>query len=87
MDVPTPIVDGDDDQIMLYEDAALASAKLAEIATLKIYKDCPHGNAHNGTRCDRSWHMLPWFSCAAAIANSLVPLLTPARPIGIGHYA
>src|SRR5713101_2035365 len=42
-DVPTLILQGDDDQIVPYADAALLQAKLVKNATLKIYKGAPHG--------------------------------------------
>jgi non-heme chloroperoxidase len=43
IDVPTLILHGDDDQIVPIADSALLSAKLVKDATLKIYKDAPHG--------------------------------------------
>ena len=43
--VPTLIIHGDDDQIVPIGAAALSSAKLVRNATLKIYKDAPHGLA------------------------------------------
>jgi non-heme chloroperoxidase len=42
-DVPTLILQGDDDQIVPYADAALLQAKLVKDATLKVYKGAPHG--------------------------------------------
>jgi len=42
-DVPTLIIHGDDDQIVPIADSALLSAKLVKNATLKVYKDAPHG--------------------------------------------
>ena len=41
--VPTLVLQGDDDQIVPYEDAALVQAKLLKNATLKIYEGYPHG--------------------------------------------
>ncbi|MGV0908599.1 alpha/beta fold hydrolase [Martelella sp. FOR1707] len=41
--VPTLIMQGDDDQIVPYEDAALLQAKLVLRAVLKIYPGYPHG--------------------------------------------
>jgi len=41
--VPTLVLQGDDDQIVPYENAALLQAKLLKNATLKIYKGYPHG--------------------------------------------
>jgi non-heme chloroperoxidase len=41
--VPVLIMHGDDDQIVPIADSALLSAKLVERATLKVYKDLPHG--------------------------------------------
>jgi len=41
--VPTLVLQGDDDQIVPYEDASLLQAKLLKNATLKIYKGFPHG--------------------------------------------
>jgi non-heme chloroperoxidase len=42
-DVPTLVLHGDDDQIVPIVDSALLSSKLIKNATLKIYKDAPHG--------------------------------------------
>ena len=41
--VPMLVLQGDDDQIVRYEDASLVQAKLLKNATLKIYKGFPHG--------------------------------------------
>ena len=41
--VPTLVMHGDDDQIVPYADAGPLSAKLLRNATLKVYKDFPHG--------------------------------------------
>jgi non-heme chloroperoxidase len=41
--VPTLVLQGDDDQIVPYTDAALLQAKLLKNATLKIYPGFPHG--------------------------------------------
>ena len=41
--IPVLIMHGDDDQIVPIADSALLSAKLVEQATLKVYKDLPHG--------------------------------------------
>jgi non-heme chloroperoxidase len=43
IDVPTLVMQGDDDQIVPYKDAALLSAKLLKYSTLKIYPGFPHG--------------------------------------------
>ena len=43
VDVPTLIVHGDDDQIVPIVASALASSKIVEDATLKIYEGAPHG--------------------------------------------
>ena len=43
MDVPTLIVHGDDDQIVPIGASAIAAAKLAPNATLKVYPGAPHG--------------------------------------------
>jgi pimeloyl-ACP methyl ester carboxylesterase len=45
VDVPTLIVHGDDDQIVPIVASALASSKIVEDATLKIYEGAPHGLA------------------------------------------
>ena len=42
-DVPALVLHGDDDQIVPIADSALLSAKLIKQATLKVYKDAPHG--------------------------------------------
>lgn len=42
-DMPTLIIQGDDDQIVPYADAGLLSAKIIKGSTLKIYPGAPHG--------------------------------------------
>jgi non-heme chloroperoxidase len=42
-DVPTLIIQGDDDQIVPFADAGLLQSKLIKGATLKVYKAAPHG--------------------------------------------
>jgi non-heme chloroperoxidase len=42
-DVPTLIIQGDDDQIVPIADAGLLQAKLVKDAELKVYKGAPHG--------------------------------------------
>jgi non-heme chloroperoxidase len=42
-DVPTLILHGDDDQIVMIGAAAIAAAKLVKNATLKVYPGAPHG--------------------------------------------
>jgi non-heme chloroperoxidase len=42
-DVPTLIMQGDDDQIVPFANAALLQAKLVKNAALKVYKGAPHG--------------------------------------------
>jgi non-heme chloroperoxidase len=41
--VPTFVIQGDDDQVVPYKDAALLQAKLIKNSTLKIYPGYPHG--------------------------------------------
>jgi non-heme chloroperoxidase len=41
--VPTLVIQGDDDQVVPYKDAALLQAKLLKNGTLKIYPGYPHG--------------------------------------------
>jgi non-heme chloroperoxidase len=43
IEVPTLVMQGDDDQIVPYKDAALLSVKLLKKSTLKIYPGFPHG--------------------------------------------
>ncbi len=43
IDVPTLVMQGDDDQIVPYKDASLLSVKLLKNGTLKIYPGFPHG--------------------------------------------
>src|SRR5262245_51990154 len=43
INVPTLVMHGDDDQIVPIANSALLSAKLLKNATLKIYKNFPHG--------------------------------------------
>jgi non-heme chloroperoxidase len=45
IDVPTLIIQGDDDQIVPIGAAALKSAKIVKDATLKVYPGAPHGLA------------------------------------------
>ena len=42
-DVPTLVIQGDDDQIVPYTNASMLQSKLIKGATLKIYKGAPHG--------------------------------------------
>ena len=42
-DVPTLVIQGDDDQIVPFADAGLLQSKLIKGATLKVYKGAPHG--------------------------------------------
>lgn len=41
--VPTLVMQGDDDQVVPYQDAAVLQAKLLKSSTLKIYPGFPHG--------------------------------------------
>ena len=43
IEVPTLVMQGDDDQIVPYKDAALPTAKLLKNGSLKIYPGFPHG--------------------------------------------
>ncbi len=43
IDVPTLIIQGDDDQIVPFADAGQLQAKLVKGAELKVYKGAPHG--------------------------------------------
>jgi non-heme chloroperoxidase len=43
IDVPSLIVQGDDDQIVPFKDAGLKQAKLIPDAELKVYEGAPHG--------------------------------------------
>ena len=43
IDVPTLVMQGEDDQIVPYKGAALLQAKLLKNATLKLYPGFPHG--------------------------------------------
>jgi non-heme chloroperoxidase len=43
IDVPTLIIQGDDDQIVPFENSGHLQAKLIKSATLKVYKGAPHG--------------------------------------------
>jgi non-heme chloroperoxidase len=42
-DVPTLVMQGDDDQIVPFADSGLLQSKLIKGATLKVYKAAPHG--------------------------------------------
>ena len=42
-DVPTLVLHGDDDQIVPIGASAMLSSKMIKNATLKVYKDAPHG--------------------------------------------
>jgi non-heme chloroperoxidase len=42
-DIPTLIIQGDDDQIVPFSDAGLLQSKLIKGATLKVHKGAPHG--------------------------------------------
>lgn len=43
IDVPTLVIQGDDDQVVPYQDAVLLQAKLIKNATLKVYPGYSHG--------------------------------------------
>jgi non-heme chloroperoxidase len=43
IDVPTLVVQGDDDQIVPFDNAGKLQAKLVKNAQLKVYKGAPHG--------------------------------------------
>ncbi len=43
MKVPTLVMQGDDDQVVPYKDAALLQTKLLKISVLKVYPGFPHG--------------------------------------------
>jgi pimeloyl-ACP methyl ester carboxylesterase len=43
IEVPTLVMQGDDDQIVPYKDAVLLQAKLIKSSTLKVYPAYPHG--------------------------------------------
>ena len=43
IEVPTLILQGDDDQIVPIADSGMLSAKIVKKATLKVYKGAPHG--------------------------------------------
>jgi non-heme chloroperoxidase len=43
IDVPTLIIQGDDDQIVPFADAGQLQAKLVKGAILKVYEGAPHG--------------------------------------------
>lgn len=43
IEVPTLVLQGDDDQVVPYTDASLLQAKLLPKATLKVYPGFPHG--------------------------------------------
>jgi len=46
IDVPTLIAQGDDDQIVPFDDASALSAQIVKDATLKVYPGAPHGLAN-----------------------------------------
>jgi non-heme chloroperoxidase len=43
IDVPTLIIQGDDDQIVPFSNAGALQAKMIKNSTLKVYKGAPHG--------------------------------------------
>jgi len=46
IDVPTLIAQGDDDQIVPFDDASALSAKIVKDCTLRVYPGAPHGLAN-----------------------------------------
>jgi len=46
VDVPTLIIQGDDDQIVPLDDSGRLSAQIVKGATLKVYPGAPHGLAN-----------------------------------------
>jgi pimeloyl-ACP methyl ester carboxylesterase len=51
--VPTLVIQGDDDQVVPYKDAALLQAKLLKRGTLKIYSRLPSRHADDERRRDQ----------------------------------
>jgi non-heme chloroperoxidase len=43
IDVPTLVIQGDDDQIVPFDNAGKLQAKLVKNAQLKVYRGAPHG--------------------------------------------
>jgi non-heme chloroperoxidase len=43
IDVPTLIIQGDDDQVVPFADSGMLSSKIIPNATLKVYPGAPHG--------------------------------------------
>jgi non-heme chloroperoxidase len=43
IDVPTLIIQGDDDQVVPFADAGLLQSKIIKGSVLKVYKGAPHG--------------------------------------------
>ena len=52
IDVPVLIVQGDDDQIVPFDDSGRLSAQILKDATLKVYPGAPHGLANTTTYKD-----------------------------------
>ena len=46
IDVPTLIAQGDDDQIVPFDDASALTAKIVKDSTLRVYPGAPHGLAN-----------------------------------------
>ena len=46
IDVPLLLIHGDDDQVVLIDDAARLSVQIAKDATLTVYPGAPHGLAN-----------------------------------------
>jgi non-heme chloroperoxidase len=71
-DVPTLVIQGDDDQIVPFTDAGALQAKLVKGAALKVYKGAPHGlctthkdqvNEELLTFCKAAAQRVAWPAC------------------------
>jgi non-heme chloroperoxidase len=68
MDIPTLFIQGDDDQIVPYQDASVLAVKLVPNGRLEIYKGAPHGLP--STLKDRSnADLLAFFGTPVAASN------------------
>ncbi|KAF2405869.1 arylesterase [Pseudomonas antarctica] len=49
INVPTLVIDGDGDQVVLFQTTGKVAAEMIKGAQLKVYKDAPHGFAATHT--------------------------------------
>jgi len=84
--VPTLIMQGDDDQIVPFADSGLLQSKLVKGATLKVYKGAPHGLCTtNKDRSARFCSRLQSLNIEHPCSRPITGVPTCKRPVSIQH--